>query len=266
MAAMGLAHAFNAVGENWFLCRVGHIDDARTLPQLDQLVRVRVTQRADAIIGGAASGAGALARRSRAPLPLAVDLAANVNGVNQVHWPSTRLVRIGFPVGSATLRLPYGLLFSSNRARCGIISPRAARTSSTTRKRSGLLVCERNSGEISPIHQIANPGGEHQLVACALDAVLVLAVARGRKLPHHIVDLGTKLVAVSASFRYAHGRGRCVAAGRAEPLMMDQPGAAIAKDGDHDGRPMVLFSLADCDPAGHQMPVSIGRKLHPFAT
>jgi len=38
----------------------------------------------------------------------------------------------------------------------------------------------------------------------------------------------------------------------------------IAKDADHDGRPMVLFCLADCDPAGYQMPVSIGRKLQAF--
>jgi hypothetical protein len=38
----------------------------------------------------------------------------------------------------------------------------------------------------------------------------------------------------------------------------------IAKDADADGRPMVLFTLADCDPAGHQMPVSIGRKLQAF--
>jgi hypothetical protein len=34
----------------------------------------------------------------------------------------------------------------------------------------------------------------------------------------------------------------------------------IAKDAE-DGRPLVMFTLADCDPAGHQMPVSIGRKL-----
>ena len=35
----------------------------------------------------------------------------------------------------------------------------------------------------------------------------------------------------------------------------------MAKDGVADGRPMVVFVLADCDPAGHQMAVSIGRKL-----
>jgi hypothetical protein len=38
----------------------------------------------------------------------------------------------------------------------------------------------------------------------------------------------------------------------------------IASDASTDGRPMVLFSLADCDPAGRQMPVSIGRKLQAF--
>lgn len=35
----------------------------------------------------------------------------------------------------------------------------------------------------------------------------------------------------------------------------------MAKDGAADGRPMVVFTIADCDPAGHQMPVSIARKL-----
>jgi hypothetical protein len=38
----------------------------------------------------------------------------------------------------------------------------------------------------------------------------------------------------------------------------------IAKDADADGRPLVLFTLSDCDPAGHQMPVSIARKLQGF--
>jgi len=38
----------------------------------------------------------------------------------------------------------------------------------------------------------------------------------------------------------------------------------IAKDANDDGRPLVLFTLADCDPAGHQMAVSIGRKLQAF--
>jgi hypothetical protein len=38
----------------------------------------------------------------------------------------------------------------------------------------------------------------------------------------------------------------------------------IAKDAAADGRPLVMFIIADCDPAGHQMSVSIGRKLQAF--
>jgi hypothetical protein len=38
----------------------------------------------------------------------------------------------------------------------------------------------------------------------------------------------------------------------------------IAKDANADGRPLVVFTLSDCDPAGHQMPISIGRKLQAF--
>jgi hypothetical protein len=38
----------------------------------------------------------------------------------------------------------------------------------------------------------------------------------------------------------------------------------IAKDAAEDGRPTVVFTVSDCDPAGYQMPVSIGRKLQAF--
>jgi hypothetical protein len=38
----------------------------------------------------------------------------------------------------------------------------------------------------------------------------------------------------------------------------------MASDADEDGRPLVVFTLADCDPSGHQMSVSIGRKLQAF--
>jgi hypothetical protein len=38
----------------------------------------------------------------------------------------------------------------------------------------------------------------------------------------------------------------------------------IAKDAAADRRPLVVFTLSDCDPAGFQMPVSISRKLQAF--
>jgi len=38
----------------------------------------------------------------------------------------------------------------------------------------------------------------------------------------------------------------------------------IAKDAHADGRPLVVFTVTDCDPSGHQMSVSIARKLQAF--
>ncbi len=35
----------------------------------------------------------------------------------------------------------------------------------------------------------------------------------------------------------------------------------MARDADADGRPLVVFTFSDFDPAGHQMPVGVGRKL-----
>ena len=38
----------------------------------------------------------------------------------------------------------------------------------------------------------------------------------------------------------------------------------IAADAAKDGRPLVVFTISDCDPAGYQMPISIARKLQAF--
>jgi hypothetical protein len=38
----------------------------------------------------------------------------------------------------------------------------------------------------------------------------------------------------------------------------------IANEANDDGRPLVMFTLSDCDPAGRQMPLSIARKLQAF--
>jgi hypothetical protein len=38
----------------------------------------------------------------------------------------------------------------------------------------------------------------------------------------------------------------------------------MAKDAAADGRPLIVFTIADCDPAGWQMSVSIARKLQAF--
>ena len=38
----------------------------------------------------------------------------------------------------------------------------------------------------------------------------------------------------------------------------------MAKSGDIDPRPMIVFCISDCDPSGWQMPISIARKLQAF--
>ena len=40
----------------------------------------------------------------------------------------------------------------------------------------------------------------------------------------------------------------------------------MAAVGAEDGRPMIVLTFSDCDPAGWQMPISIGRKLQAFQT
>jgi hypothetical protein len=40
----------------------------------------------------------------------------------------------------------------------------------------------------------------------------------------------------------------------------------MAKTGSEDGREMIVFIFADCDPSGYQMAVSIGHKLRALAT
>ena len=38
----------------------------------------------------------------------------------------------------------------------------------------------------------------------------------------------------------------------------------MAKIGADDGRPMVVLYFSDCDPAGWNMPIEVGRKLQAF--
>ena len=38
----------------------------------------------------------------------------------------------------------------------------------------------------------------------------------------------------------------------------------IAADAAKDGRPLIVLTISDCDPAGYQMPISISRKLQAF--
>lgn len=80
--------------------------------------------------------------------------------------------------------------------------------------------------------------------------------------PYHLVIVGEK-----SSLRPVLGR---IADTRDADLYLptgeisDTQMHTMATSAVKDGRPMVVFYFADCDPAGHQMPISVSRKLQAF--
>jgi hypothetical protein len=80
--------------------------------------------------------------------------------------------------------------------------------------------------------------------------------------PYKIVMIGEKssLEPVLAPVASAHQADLYLPAGEPSDTMIHQ----MAKTGAQDGRPMMVLYFSDCDPAGWQMPVSVGRKLQAF--
>lgn len=76
---------------------------------------------------------------------------------------------------------------------------------------------------------------------------------------HHLVFFGekTSLNSILAAAAKRYHADLYLPAGEISDTMLWQ----MARDGAADARPMVVFTISDCDPAGWQMPVSIGHKL-----
>jgi hypothetical protein len=77
--------------------------------------------------------------------------------------------------------------------------------------------------------------------------------------PYKLVLFGekTSLEDVLAPIAEARQADLYLPTGEASDTMIHQ----LARTGAEDGRRMVIFYLADCDPAGHQMAISVSRKL-----
>jgi len=77
--------------------------------------------------------------------------------------------------------------------------------------------------------------------------------------PYHLVIFGEKssLSEVTLPIAQRYHADLYLPTGEISDTLLYQ----MAADGAADGRPMQVFTLSDCDPAGYQMPVSIGRKL-----
>lgn len=80
--------------------------------------------------------------------------------------------------------------------------------------------------------------------------------------PHKLVLFGekTSLEEVLAPIAEAHMADLYLPAGEISDTFLH----TMAQVGAEDGRPMVVLAFSDCDPAGWQMPISIGRKLQAF--
>jgi len=83
-----------------------------------------------------------------------------------------------------------------------------------------------------------------------------------RPQPYAIVIFGEKssLEDVLLPIARRYSADLYLGAGEASDSLLHQ----MAKDGAEDGRPLVVITATDFDPAGWQMPVSIGRKLQAF--
>ena len=77
--------------------------------------------------------------------------------------------------------------------------------------------------------------------------------------PYHMVIFGEKssLADVLLPIAIRHHADLYLPTGEISDTLLYK----MAKDGADDGRPMRVFSVSDFDPAGHQMPISISRKL-----
>ncbi|MEQ1953593.1 hypothetical protein [Mesorhizobium sp. CN2-181] len=94
-----------------------------------------------------------------------------------------------------------------------------------------------------------------------IDPIVYARNFEGRQ-PYHLVIFGEKssLAEVALPIAKRYGADVYLPAGELTDSLVHK----MASDAASDGRPMRVFTLADCDPAGHQMPVSIGRKLQAF--
>ena len=113
---------------------------------------------------------------------------------------------------------------------------------------------------VTPISTTIGPGAHCEIPATAETAVpsFCLLGFRGRQ-THRIIFYGEKasLSAVLRPIAEMIGAEMILATGESSDTYI----AAMAKRATEDGRPAVVFYFSEFDPSGHQMPVSVARKL-----
>ena len=118
------------------------------------------------------------------------------------------------------------------------------------------------SGEIEvkpPTIETWAVGGEASMSTIACKPYAVLSGVEASEQPYAFAFFGEKssLREVLAPIAQEYGANMYLCSGEISDTLIYH----MAKDADEDGRPLVVFTFSDFDPAGHQMPISIGRKL-----
>jgi hypothetical protein len=113
---------------------------------------------------------------------------------------------------------------------------------------------------VAPISTDINPGAECEIPPTADAALprLCLMGFSGRQ-THRIIFYGEKssLSVVLRTIATAVGAEMILATGESS----DSHIASMTRRVSEDGRPAVVFYFSDFDPSGHQMPISVARKL-----
>jgi hypothetical protein len=135
-----------------------------------------------------------------------------------------------------------------------------------------MIVDERNSPPIVVEHALHDPqatvglGSTIEVTVPDVDdirPVAYLSNFRARQ-KHRLVLFGEKqsIAEVAAPLCKRYGADLYLPSGE----LTDSQLFLMAKTGAEDGRPMIVLTVADFDPGGRQMSVSIGRKLQAFKT
>jgi hypothetical protein len=196
---------------------------------------------------------------------VAKQLARTYGRTKRAHWRGLHYAI----VAKGNIRKPDGTIYRNTADDWEWLVERAAKTA----RWLGYIPFDRITDQRNSAPQIhrTEKASAHRWLSIGIEVEIPdvddldpVPVASGFDVRHafHFVIFGEKssLEDVLLPIAESYEADLYLPAGEISDTLLFQ----MAKDGSEDGRPMVVFTASDCDPAGYQMPVSIGRKLQAF--
>jgi hypothetical protein len=195
---------------------------------------------------------------------LAEQLDRAIGRTRRIHWRGVHYLLVS---SALALVKPDGAVYRNTEADWIWLTESAGKAA----RWLGYIPFERisdnrNAAPIIHRHALVRPGSR---VVAGLDLTLPTDITpepvaegfEGRQ-AYHFAIFGEKasLEDVVDPIAASHHADLYLPTGEISDTLIYQ----IAADADADGRPLVMFAVADCDPAGRQMAVSIARKLQAF--